>query len=425
MVNFVKYSLILLSIIIGGHVFAKTNNIIVSTSTHIDNGDWYPISQKEMQASAVNTALGELTKTGDFFINENANNGNIIDFDIALVGPVEIIRLTITLTVKDRGTLVSSVSQKISDLDRQGIYESFEYVGKEAAMQMYEKLQLNPQLKNNPILPIAPIVIKPAPTIAVKPIPVKIKTEQLTNQDIKPYILNILSELRRINSAELQVNNGKTNSVKKDSIPFESNSTFLAIFNEAQRLKRKHEYRKARALFEEIITNNKNSNDKTVLLAVDELIYGIPKFQVSSIKLSLSASTTPEQTNNKFFEINALLREMLANNSNNIERTLLINQELDDVTISREALSRVFEGQALVSISPLKINLIMMFQMQGEWPNENTISELLERMTSDISIKAYKVKQGVLNLSLYNKKFRKVIHIIGNKNGQIELMSNK
>ncbi len=129
---------------------ASARSYVVTADTAIRTDNWYPLPKEEMKAAAVDVALSELTGTGRFEIIDRSNNASrsldgALQFDIALVGPAEIVKLTASVNLKNHATYVSSVSMDIHGMDYRGIYTAFEYVGREAAKRLNTKMvmQLN------------------------------------------------------------------------------------------------------------------------------------------------------------------------------------------------------------------------------------------------------------------------------------------
>lgn len=135
---------LLISLLLSTPAVAKP--VYVSASTSISNGDWYPLPQPDMKAAAVDAALAELTQSGHFVIFDPSAAGQLTDgdlhFGISLVGPAEVVKLTITLQLPKSATYVASVSLDIHGMDYQGIYKAFEFVGTEAARRLNAKLAL-------------------------------------------------------------------------------------------------------------------------------------------------------------------------------------------------------------------------------------------------------------------------------------------
>jgi len=360
--------------------FTRNDIIRISTTTTIENGNWYPLSVKEMKAAAVDTALAQLTKTGNFIISQQDPVDASIRFSISLIGAAEIVKLTISFTSDKYANHVSTVSQQVSNLDHQRIYNAFEYVGKEAAMQLHARLDLKQAI-----------------------------SRETTSEDLQPHILKILKAINQLSIESQQASSTSLN-----------DENFSTIFNEAQRLKRKHNYHQARALFEEVIKHHQDKKSKTVKLARDELIYGIPMFQVTALQLDAS-NRDPIVIRERFQTIDSLLREILANNNYNIERSITINQKLDEVSISLHALEKVMQTQALVGANNLRMLLLSEFAMNGQWPDKESLTQQINHYVQNMSLIDYQLQDQKLHLILKDTRVDSTVTITGSENGDITI----
>ncbi len=125
-------------------VVVNAESLVVVPHASIENGNWYPLTKAEMTRAVVDTALVELTEGGHFLIAKDADSDKAVDgdlnLDIFLIGPAELVKLTLTLHLPDDATYVSTASMDIHNLDYQGIYKAFEYIGTEAAKRLNSKL---------------------------------------------------------------------------------------------------------------------------------------------------------------------------------------------------------------------------------------------------------------------------------------------
>ena len=118
----------------------QANPFAVSAEINIRNGDWYPLPEGDMKATAVDTALAELTKGGLFSIVAE-NKSNKLRLEISLIGPAETAKLTIQVNLKDQPSYVSTASISVHDMDFQGIYNAFEHIGLIAAQRLNDKTE--------------------------------------------------------------------------------------------------------------------------------------------------------------------------------------------------------------------------------------------------------------------------------------------
>lgn len=269
--------------------------IRVISHTTISTDNWYPLSEQEMKAAAVDAALTEFTNNGQFKIMPHNKDGNPqadgeLRFRIALVGPAEVVKLTTQLHLNDAPSYVASVSMNIHGMDYHGIYNAFEYVGAEAAKRLNAKMTL--------------------------PTPASNSTK---------------------NSATTQAD---TNS---------ANSATTTLFNQAQTLKRKGQYHQARAMFEEIA--EQQPENQWTSLAKDELRYGLPMFEADNI-MPDNAMGDPAMVLEKMQTVSHLYRQILADNTDNPKRVIDVNQRLDQMSISLKHMKNAIKASALSRACP-------------------------------------------------------------------------
>ncbi|MDH5179983.1 MAG: hypothetical protein OEZ39_19500 [Gammaproteobacteria bacterium] len=113
--------------------------LVVQARFTLDSGSWYPLSEEIMKSAVMDTALANLTNSGFFAFNDKVAPEGILDFRISLIGPARSIKLTITLTVPDQPSFISTASMSVKDLDYQGLYQAFEKIGKTSAQRMLDK----------------------------------------------------------------------------------------------------------------------------------------------------------------------------------------------------------------------------------------------------------------------------------------------
>ncbi|MDH3974617.1 MAG: hypothetical protein OEV42_10105 [Deltaproteobacteria bacterium] len=289
---------------------------MITSETTISSGNGYPLSEKEMKSAVIDRALSEFTENGQFKIIED-KEGKLsqldggLKFNIALIGTAEVVKLTVTLQMKNGVTYVSTVSVDLHGMDYQGIYDAFEHVGTEAA--------------------------------------------------------------KRLNTKIAMLNGDNRQREQKSPKP---NSEILSIFNEAQQLKRKEQYRESRVLFEIVVKESSKAEQQWHNMATDELRYGLPLFEADNL-LYKNNMGDPLSIRDKMKQVSHLYRQILADNSNNPTRVLEINRRLDQLSISLTALATVVKASSLSRATPIRFKLIKHYSMTGEWPDEITLKKVL------------------------------------------------
>lgn len=321
-------------------ITAYAKPYVITSITTIRTDNWYPLAEAEMKAAVVDTALAEFTKTGRFNIIQGdtglqqARDGKL-RFDISLIGPAEVVKLTTTLSMKDNATYVSTVSIDIHNMDYQGIYDTFEYVGEEAAKRLNAKITL---LK--------------AHSPAVSPV-------------------------------------GSNSEKPKPEI--------LSLFNQAQSYKRKDEFHKARAIFEQVIAESSAAEKQWRDMSVDELRYGLPIFEADNLMLSNNFQA-PLLVREKMAMVSHLYRQILADNTDNPLRVLGINRRLDQMSMSQRSLSNSLKGNSLSRVTPLRMILLEYYLDAGSWPELPMIKQQFMSYTPDMDVVSYRSDGDTMEL---------------------------
>ncbi|RLT99879.1 MAG: hypothetical protein D9N11_14020 [Ketobacter sp.] len=326
-----------LLLILWSTVSLAQDSYTVLSRTSISSDNWYPLSEQNMKAAAVDAALSELTRHGRFLIvrDINANTDKLdgdLGFHISLIGPAEVVKLTAELQLNHRATYVSSVSMDIHGMDYQGIYNAFEFVGIETAKRLNAKMTL-PESDDTPT--------------------------QASSSDRRP------------------------------------NNLVSAQYNQAQTLKREGHYHEARALFEQIAKQSPETKWNT--MARDELRYGLPIFEADSI-LPNNALQDPTLLLDKMIKVTHLYRQILADNTDNPQRVMDVNHRLDQMTLSIKHMHNAVKASAISRATPLRIMLMEHLMETGEWPEPNRLKQLLTQLSGDFNIVSYERQQNQADL---------------------------
>jgi len=332
--------------------------LVVTSEVSISNDNWYPLPQRDMKAATVDTALSEFTRSGHFVIvNDEGGarrsapiDGNL-KLHISLIGQAEVVKLTMTLQLERTATHVSTVSLDIHGLDYQGIYNAFEYVGREAAKRLDAKLD----------------ILRAQPAAA-------------------------------------------------GSAAGHSNSEAVKLFNHAQDLKREEKYREARAMYEHVISLDNPDEPRLMEMAKDELRFGLPIFEADNMMLDNSLQD-PLLVAAKMEQVRHLYRQILADNTDNPQRMMEIHRRLDNMSISRKALSRAMDANALANATQLRVMLREYFMVYGAWPDRKALDEMLEDLAVEFEITGYRAGRRQMSLALRNSKYGTQLELSGDDGG--------
>lgn len=343
-------------------ITAYAKAYVVTSETTIHTSNWYPLSEQEMKAAAVDTALSELTISDQFEISRtDKKTGQLHDgtlkFNISLIGPAEIVKLTLTLHLQDNVTYVSSVAMDIHGMDFRGIYNAFEYVGTEAAKRLNAKIAM--MHANN-------------------------KNYSPGGTKLKP------------------------------------NSNILKLFNQAQELKRKERFNEARALFEKVIEGGSRSDRKWIEMAADELRYGLPIFEADNLLLSNNMKT-PMLVQQKIDTVAHLYRQILADNTEKPERIIEMNKRLDTIATSRRALANAMKASSLSRARSLQMILQQYYMTREEWPDQSTVKKEIHQFLPEVELVSYSSNDRLMELVIQDIKYGTKVHLAGTRQGIVEI----
>ncbi|MBE9568641.1 MAG: hypothetical protein IMF14_08080 [Proteobacteria bacterium] len=303
-----------------------------------------------MKAAAADTALAELTKGGLFSITE-AEKKNKLALVISLIGPAETAKLTISVSLKGQPTYISTASISVHDMDYQGIYNAFEHIGRVAAQRLNDKTEA--------------LVIKPAWLEQVKALPPS-------------------SELPSVASVKNKA---------PSEVPVANDKELQALYDKAQNLKRKYQYNRARVSFEQLAAASGPGSKRLSLLAKDELKYGLTVFEARQSMVAMGAGD-PNIISKSIRNAENLYRQILAENSDSLERTREAHSALDNLSVSRNALKNVLRMQTMLAAGNVRVRLQQEVMMTGECPDKKRTETFADDMYTDVSLKSVNKTEG-------------------------------
>jgi len=329
---------------------------LITTETTISNDNWYPLPLRDMKAAAADTALAELSSNGRIEIKQKSGLSQQYDgklqLDISLIGPAKIVKLTMSLHLKDNPSYVSSVSMDIHGMDYQGIYNAFEHVGREAAKRLNTKMAMIQEADDNNL-------------------------KNISEADAKTSALMIVSS-----------------------------------FNQAQELKRQELFHEARVLFEKVVEESSDAEHRWSQMAADELRYGLPIFEADSLLLNNSLQA-PSILMQKMEKVEHLYRQILADNTDKPQRVVEINGRLDNASISRKALANALKASALSGAVSLRVMLQEHYMTRGEWPDQAAIKQQILSYEPNFSLVSYRSNNEAMKLVVKDKKYGAEIQLTG------------
>ncbi len=349
----------------------------VTTSTTIENDNWYPLPARDMKAAAADTALAELSKGGYFrFVQQGAaaprHDAGLLKFEISLIGPAETAKLTITLQVPDKPTYVSSASISVRGMDYQGIYNAFEHIGTVSAKRLNTKLAALLETK------------EPA--------------RHTTRTD--------------------------PNAGKSDRTAEVDDPRVKAEYERAQRLKHEQRFEEAKVAFERVAAASGPGTKKWVTLARDELRYGLPLFEAKQWLIKMgSPGNDPATLRRTQRKAENLFRQILAENTDSLQRTQEAQRYLDELAVTRAAIDNALRASSLSRATHLRIYLLQYYAEYGECPGRQAMEGIVKEAPAAFEIMGYQRSADQANLKVRDPETQYILNITCSARG-IQLSLN-
>ncbi len=304
----------------------------------IRNGNWIPLPVDDMRRAAADTALSRLSDTGRLQLLDHEDSGTFggaldagsLDLEIALIGPAETAKLTITLDVRDSPTLVSTASISVRGLDHAGIYDALEHVGELAADRLAAKLD---------------------------------------------YLGSGLGGAKRPGT-------------RPDKVPADDPARRRA-YDDAQAAKRAGEYEAAQRGFEAIVESATNPNDALRLLAEDELRHGLPLFEAQQMLNQLGRLSLPGQQDRReaaLARAENLYRQIQAENPSHVQRVTDAQRALDSLIVVRGAIRNSMRASALARLQGLRMGMMEFLMMEGQCPDRDWVERMASQQHARIAL---------------------------------------
>lgn len=306
--------------------------IRVTHAISIRTGNWLPLPAEELRRAAGDAALSRLTDAGRLLLLENIDGSGdpsppgSLELEVALIGPAETVKLTITLDVAGSPTLISTASISVRALDHAGIYDALVHVGERAADRLVAKLDL------------------------------------LQDRALSP--------------------GGRKSTPRSDPARRKD-------YDRAQEAKRVGQYAEARVLFEAVVASGTEPDDSLRLLAEDELRYGLPIFEAQQAFNILGAMSLPGHKTEREEALSRaehLFRQIQAENPSSVQRVSEAQLALDRLLIARGALANAMRAVMLSRVQSLRFALIQFSAMEDGCPNEERMLELISESRTSIKL---------------------------------------
>ena len=152
-----------------------------------------------------------------------------------------------------------------------------------------------------------------------------------------------------------------------------------AVYNEAQEKKHAQAYGEASLLFGQVAASSGRGTERLVLLAQDELRYGLPAFEAKHSLIGLAGPGRGRNFETSLSRAEGLYRQIQAENPTNMAREQEAQFALDQIAIARSAYDQAIRSQVYMRFSQVRIQLTETFFMEGQCPDAETVRRVLER----------------------------------------------
>ncbi len=194
-----------------------------------------------------------------------------------------------------------------------------------------------------------------------------------------------------------------------------------ALYDKAQQLKQETRFEEAATRFATIERLHPDAG-KWLLLAQDEIRYGLPLFEAKYRITEMGRfSANPMEIFKPVERANQLFRQILAENTDKIERIQEAQRYLDELSFTQRALQNSIEAQSLSHAHEIKFFLMTHYNDQGTWPDENEMKSILKTLTSDFEILGYLREENGLKITLEHRTYKTPLLLTGSDRGRITL----
>ncbi len=309
-------------LLLPGLAAGRTAPIPVVAAFAVESGDWIPLPEEDMRRAAADAALSRLSDAGrlDIVEDEAAARAGSLLLEVALIGPAETAKLTITLDVPGSPTLVSTASISVRALDHAGIFGALEHVGEQAADRLVAKLDL------------------------------------LRDPKLRPG-----------DGSGAPLGDGERR----------------RVYDEAQQAKRTGRYAEARSGFESVVATAPGPDDALKRLAEDELRYGLPLFEARQSLNEIGRLSRPGQQPSReaaMARAEHLFRQIQAENPSDVARVAEAQRALDDLVVMSTALSNAMRAEARNRAHSLRMMMMQHTLMEGDCPDAELARVLMSEM---------------------------------------------
>ena len=445
----IKLSFFLLVFLLAPSVQADISPVVIDTLFEI--GSWQPLPEDKIKSAAVDSALGEISKTKRFAFFNSAQSDiktGTLKITVHLVEEAETATVSILLQQVNGVSVSSTHSESLKSKHYDGIYESFQLAGATAGKKIVKVLEsktVSGTNRNFPttdqkrvdylesqIININNIMIQNTGNNSIRH-EAKLeymlselksihdsydnlaKKEDIEKQTVK--IDKVLEEVvqlnEKIDSKSTTQINIKQNYVIENALtgqsvipvanqPGHDEIKARQLYDEAQELKQQREYGKAEDNLRQAL--HLDISPELSSLIVDELNYALPMFEAQSTAIVLGGNfqvyAKTGQHTVMLNRITELYKTALKNNQQDFQRTRIIQAALDQHLNTSSAMSAAMSAQSKIHGHEVHRYMEMEYMMQGKYPDKNKFSALLKRYHLRYEILSYHVSENKYSAKL-------------------------
>jgi TolA-binding protein len=430
--------LILLIALSGFNVQADISPVVIETVFKI--GSWQPLPEDKIRSAAVDSALGEISKTKQFAFFTARPTGlktGTLKISIHLVEEAEMATVSILLQQVNGISVSSTHSESLKAQYYDAIYKRFQLAGSTAGKKIAKILESQTVAATNRTVPLKDQDRVNYLENQIIDINNKI-IQQTGNNSIRSEakLEYILSELKSINSSYgdlAQKEDIQKQGVKIDKVLYEVgqlnnkidnkpgtqinvNQNYVIenvltgqsklpgaddsgrdddearqLYNEAQEFKQNKQYRKAEDNLQQALRLTISSGLSSLIL--DELNYALPMFEAQSIAIDLGGNFQAYAKTGRHTvaldRITTIYKTALKNNQQDFQRTRAIQAALDQHLNTSQAMMAVISAQNKNNGYMVHRYMQMEYMMEGKYPDKEDFSDLLKRVNLRYKVLSY------------------------------------
>lgn len=409
-------------------------------------GSWQPLPADKIEQAAVYSALQEISVSKHFAFFQNKPKGIVageLIINVTLVEAAQTASVNISLALPNQATIYTTHSASLKNLYYDGIYNQFKLAGKVAGEKLI--IAYNKKYPSTKKVHTDKIVVNTINRLDKRLTEINkmvfqqtniintIKNESRLKAVIKEYnkiervflalekqdskldtIINEVSQInKKIDQTPVTQVNVNQKYILENAVTGQSSipqpgkkgiddAKAQGLYSRAQKEKRNSKYHKAEKLLTKALGLRTSPELKTLIS--DELFYHLPLFEAQAIAINLGRDFQKYSSQNKHTKMLNRIRSRyefaLANNQNNFQRTLNIQQALDQHINTSRAMSATLSVQARSNFIMIHRQMQERMMFEGQFPDKSVFEKMLVSSRLKHKVLTYDTKKYGYNASL-------------------------